>query len=326
MQMNIGGCCCSPPFECIPDCPKSGNFTYDNIKLNMEAPTYSLFTDSDSFRYKVGDAVANVYNPDVEEIGPSKDLRKRPNTSAFGYGQRVGSSGCLWLWNNPIAVPSKWLYQNFLNCNSPFFPLPYTPSSITDGTSYVPVNAVDSTDPWDRVLIANADTDCDDCFCAGCGTMSLNPRGHYRCGNIIYYTAGSLYIIESGAPAGSPPYYTAGGSGYLYWVFEFKVMSNWSWSFNTDTQFTRTAMSGAGTFGIDLTNQPNFGGQSVGGVALDGAHPSIAIVQYAKAIDCDTDFEGDPVVIPFNSYVDKFSDITITLDTYPTEVSIELYT
>lgn len=313
-------CRCLPPFPCIEGCAKSGDFTYDSIRLNMTAPTWSYSTASDSFRYNSGDAVVNVYNPDISEIGPSQDLRRRPNSSAFGYGQKVGSSDCQWLWNNPIAVPSKWLWPNFNFCSSP----PKIPASLTDGTPYVPVNALDSTDPWDRVLIANPDYDCGDCYCPGCGSMSGNPRGHYRCGNIIYYSSGVLYIAESGPPAGSAPIYPTTGTGHWYWVFDFKAYGGLSWLYNKDDLSTRSASSSAGTWGIDLVSQPNFGGHVVDGVALDGRHETALTLQYAKEIDCDTDFEGTPVVIPFNKYFDPTSQQVYVLDTYPSSVSIEL--
>lgn len=324
-------CRCTPEvFTCIPGCSKSGLFDYSKISLTMTAPTYSYTTASDSFTYNGGDAVANVYNSDVTGIDGTHDLWKRPNSSAVGYGQKTGSSECQWLWNNPIAVPSLWLWPNFLNCNSPFFPLPYTAAEIRDGTPYVPVNAIDSADPWDRVLVTNPDTDCGNCFCAGCGSMFSNPRGHYRCGNIVYYSAGSLYVIEGGAPAGSPPIYTPSGTGYYYWIFEFKASSAESFSYNKNisggSPIVRTAGSSAGTFGIDFVTKPDFGGHVVGGIALDSIHESLITIQYAKEIDCDTDFEGSPIVIPFDQVIDETNDLSYVMDSYPSSVTIELQT
>ena len=160
--------------------------------------------------------------------------------------------------------------------------------------------------------------------------MAANPRGHYRCGNILYYTAGSLYIAESGAPAGSPPYYTAGaGSGYLYWVFEFKVFGSASFSFNRIAapptySESHTAGSSAGTNGIDLVTTPDFGGHVVGGIEFDAIHEGIATVQYAKAIDCGIDFEGSPITLLFNAEVDPSNPLSYVMDSYPSSVTIEL--
>ena len=291
----------------------------------MASPTYSYTTASDSFRYNIGDAVVNIYNPDVTAIGPYKDLYRRPNSAAFGYGQRVGTSDCQWLWNNPLAVPSKWLWPNFPNCTGG---TGYVLASVTDSSPYVPANAVDATSPWDRVLLANPDYDCGTCYCPGCGSMLGNPRGHYRCGNIIYYSAGVLYIVESTAPAGSPPIYPGPitGGGHWYWVFDFKAYGNISWSYNSDNRIVRTAVSGAGTWGIDGTNfEPDFGGRVVGGRSLDSdGQESIVILQYVKEIDCDTDFEGSPITLPLDKVYNDPAARYFIMDTYPASVSIEL--
>lgn len=318
-------CRCLPPFPCIEGCAKSGDFTYETVRVNMVSPTYSYTTASDSFRYNTGDAVVHIFNPDVTAIGTYKDLQRRPNSAAFGYGQRVGSSDCQWLWNNPTAVHSKWLRSRVGDtCGGVA-----VPATISIGSSYVPVNAVDATSPWDRVLLSNPDYDCGTCFCPGCsGTQISNPRRHYRCGNIIYYSAGVLYIAESGAPAGSPPIYSGSlpGGGHWYWVFEFKAYGNIAWSYNSDSKLTIDAMSGAGTAGIDNTNnEPNFGGHVVGGRALDnGDQESLVLLQYAKEIDCSTDFEGLPVTIPFDRNFNTPPGRSFTMDTYPASVSIEL--
>lgn len=297
----------------------------------MTAPTYSYTTASDTTSYNGGDAVINAYNPDIAAIDGTHDLWKRSSGSAFGYGQKVGSSECQWLWNDVLAAPSLWLWPNFLNCNSPFFPPPYTPADIRDGTPYVPVNAIDSANPWDKVLIANPDSDCSNCFCAGCGSMGGNPRGHYRCGNIVYYSAGSLYIVEGGAPAGSPPIYTPIGTGHYYWIFEFKAAGGASWKYNKNvatgaSPVVRTAGGSGGTLGTDLLVTPDLGGHVVGGIAFDATHESLITIQYAKEIDCETDFEGNPIVIPFDKVIDETSDLSYVMDSYPSSVTIELQT
>jgi len=313
-------CRCLPPFPCIEGCADSGNFTYETVRVNMTAPTYTYTTASDSFRYNTGNAFASVYNPDITAIGPYKDLVRRPNSASFGYGQKTGTSDCQWLWNDPIAVPTKILWPNFLNCNAPFYPPPYTGSSASAGTPYEPVNSIDATSPWDRQLIANPDYDCGACYCPGCGSLSGNPRGHYLCSDVLYYSSGVLHIIEGGIPGGTPPYaydtthYNPFGSGYWYWLFEFKALGGVLWSYNSDSQVTRTA--GA--------TQPSFGGHVVGGVALDGRHPTITFLQYAKEIDCDTDFLGTPITLPFHLQVDSASELSYVLSTYPSSVTIEL--
>jgi len=310
-------CRCLPPFPCIEGCAKSGNFQYNTIALTMTAPTYSYTTASDTFTYLEGTAVANIYNPDVTAIGPSKTLKRRPNSSAFGYGQKTGSSDCQWLWNNPTAMQSIVLDPNFCVCAGATSP-PCVSSLSTESAPYTPVNASDSTSPWDRVIIANPDYLCGTCYCTGCGSIVANPRGHYYCGNLVYYSAGVLYIAESGATYGAAPY-----SGYWYWVFDFKAVGACSWSYNR-IQHPNYPFEGYPELHRAGWTQPNFGGRVVGGCALDGLHPSIVTLRYAKQINCNTDFEGTPVTIPFHQYLDQTGPYTYAMITYPSSVSIEL--
>ena len=323
-------CNCLPPFPCIEGCAKSGDFNYDEVTIGMSAaPTWSYSTGSDTFAYNNGTAVVNSYVPDVTDFGTSQSLWKRPDSSSFGYGQSSGTSVCQWLWNSPIAVPSKWLWPNFTHCvGEPSYP--QVESLVADGTPYIPVNAVDSSSPWDRVLIANPDYDCGTCYCPGCGSIVGNPRGHYRCGNLIYFSSVLLYIAQSGVPAGSPPIYPTAGSGHWYWIVEFKAYGNFDWSYNSEfsvsppTAEVHTAGSGAGAYPVDRIFPSSFGGHTIGGIAFDDRFETIGIIQYAKEIDCDTDFEGTSVTIPFNKLIDAGADAVYTFDSYPSSVTLDL--
>ena len=297
----------------------------------MVAPTYAYTTASDTFTYNLGTAVVNVYNPAVTAIGGTQTLQRRPNLSAFGYGAQGGSADCQWLWNDVLAVQSKWFdpTENY-TCAGGIIPLDGT---ITDGTPYEPVNAVDSSSPWDRVFVPNPDYACDTCYCAGCGgTSTTNPRQHYRCGNFIYFSSGVLYIAEGGAPAGSPPIFGGAvmGGGYWYWVFDFKAFSAISWSFNRSATSglseAHNAMSSAGIPPYDIiNNQPNFGGHVVGGRALDANQELQIVIRYVKQIDCATDFEGSPITLTFDRIVPIGNPgETFVMSTYPSSVTITL--
>ena len=287
----------------------------------MTAPTWGYSTASDSFRLTTGDAVCNTYNPDIGAIGPSKTLRRRPNAFAHGYGQKSGSSDCQWLWNDPLAVQSLWLYPNFFNCGSG----PAVTAFVRDSTPYVPVNAIDATSPWDRVLIPNPDYECGTCYCAPATCTTARQR--YRCGNFQYYSSAVLYILEAGPPNATAPIisYPTGSGGHWYWVVDFQALNAVSWSFNSDNRLTREAMSSAGVWGVDLTNTtPNFGGRNIGGIAYDGFSETNLRLQYAKEIDCNEDFEGDPITLTLDRYFQQFDDRTYVLDTYPSTVTITL--
>ena len=310
-------CRCLPPFPCIEGCAKSGNFQYNTILLNMVSPTYTYTTASDTFTHIEGTAVANVYNPDVTAIGASKTLKRRPNSSAFGYGQKVGSSDCQWLWNNPLAVSDVLLSPNFCGCFGESTP-GCVSAFVTTPAAYIPVNAIDSTSPWDRVIPPNSDYRCGTCYCTGCGSILANPRGHYVCKDLIYYSSGVLYIAESGVTYGAAPY-----SGYWYWVFDFKATGAFSWSYNR-IQHPNYPYEGYQEIHNAGLVQQNFSGRVVGGCALDGGHPTAVTLRYAKRINCDTDFEGTPVTIPFHQYLDQVGIYTYTMATYPSSVSIEL--
>lgn len=329
-QHKACNCRCLPPFPCIEGCPKSGLFTYDTVALTMTAPTYAYTTASDTFTYQNGTAVVNVYNPDVTAIGGSSVLRRRPNLSSFGYGYSQTARQCEWLWNDVRAVQSKWFDPtNNYTCLGGIVALD---ASIEDRTPYIPVNAIDPLSPWDRVLVPNPDYACNTCYCAGCGgTPDSNPRQYYRCGNFIYFTAGSLFIREGGPPAATPPTITGGvGGGYWYWVFDFIAYSGISWSFNRGTGFpvfqppSHNAMSDAGTAPMDITNRhPNFGGRVVGGRALDSTQELSIRIRYVKQINCETDFEGASVTLPFD-YIVPAGNVgeDFVMTTYPPSVSI----
>jgi hypothetical protein len=66
------------------------------------------------------------------------------------------------------------------------------------------------------------------------------------------------------------------------------------------------------------------GGYDVGGILMDADPEGIATIQYAKEIDCDTDFEGTPITLPLNLLFDPTNPYTFDLLTYPSSVSIEL--
>lgn len=286
----------------------------------MTAPTWSYYSESKSFAYVGGTGEVHFYVPDISAVGGSdKMLRKRRATDIFGYGMLSGSSLCQWLWNDVVAIPSLWLWPNFINCGIG----PAVDAEIDEGTPYTPENATNPSWPWDRVFVTNPDSRCGDCYCAGCS--SGDARAHYRCGNMRTRTSACLYIQEGGAPSGGFP---TVGSGYFYWVFKFAastaVQSMYNRTFIPDVQSeVHEASSYAGTFGIDKVISINLGGEVVGNNAFDEAVPSIVTVMYAKEIDCETDFNGSPVTIPFWEIISPSSTITLVLDTYPSSVEIE---
>jgi len=297
----------------------------------MVAPTYAYTTATDTFAFNLGTAVVNVYNPAVTAIGGTKTLRRRPNASAFGYGAWVGDRDCQWLWNDVLAVQSKWFdpTENY-TCAGGVIALDGT---IEDRTPYEPVNAIDPSSPWDRVLVPNPDYACNTCYCAGCGgTPNSNPRQYYRCGNFPYFSAGVLSIVESTAPAASAPILGAPstGGGYWYWVFDFKAFSQISWSYNRSVSSglsaAHNAMSSAGIPPYDITNnQPRFGGRVVGGRALDANQEQQIIIRYVKQINCATDFEGSPITLTFDRIVPVGNPgETFVMSTYPSSVTITL--
>lgn len=310
----------------MPVCSQSGGFDENTIILNMTAPTWSYFSESKAFTYNSGDAEVHFFVPDISAVGGgNKYLRKRRVADGFGNGMLTGSSLCQWLWNDVTAIPSLWLWPNFLNCNSPFFPPPYTEAEIAEGTPYTPENATNASWPWDRVFVANPDALCSTCYCAGCGSMAVNPRGHYRCGNMRTWTSACLYIYEGGTPSGGFP---TVGTGRYYWVLKYTAATCVSSVYNrtlagSGISEVHLATSNAGTFGIDTTIPPDFGGEAVGGNSFDTRAQALVTITYAKEIDCSSDFDGTPVTLPFWEIVDPSNELTLTLDTYPSDVTIE---
>lgn len=328
MQLSLG-CCCDPdlpPWGCVPVCSESGGYDENTIILSMTAPTWSYSSESKAFTYNSGDADVHFFVPDISAVGGGdKMLRKRRSGDGFGNGMLTGGSLCQWLWNDVTAIPSLWLWPNFLNCNSPFFPPPYTEAEIAEGTPYTPENATNASWPWDRVFVANPDALCSTCYCSGCGSMSANPRGHYRCGNMRVFTAACLYIYQGGAPSGGFP---TVGTGHYYWVLKYTASTCVSSTYNrtlaaSGISETHLATSNAGTLGIDTLFPPDFGGELVGGNLFDATPQALVTVMYAKEVDCSSDFDGTPVTIPFWEIIGPSNDLTLTLDTYPSSLTIE---
>lgn len=124
---------CSPYHE-IPE-----NVTLDSSGFSWLVPTLSVTYETVSFfsgtQYSTTEH--RFRSRDIASINGTKLMRRKP------------SGECWWLWNDVRAVSTVWK-----DASPPAAPL------FDEVSIYEPLNATDSTNPWDRVILPNADVRC----------------------------------------------------------------------------------------------------------------------------------------------------------------------
>lgn len=258
--MQLGLCCCA--VEPCTNCRVSPRYDLSNIGVEFD----------DVFAWDPVSASCSPtgyeiiqYAADPAEIVSGIQLRKRVSTSETGYGYVVGTSLCQWLWNFPIAVQS--LYHTRTTGG--------TPSTFYEGTTieldqYTPVNATDSTSPWNRVLTTITDPTCGTCVWTGC----TNTADKWKCITGVYWSHVSLIVILV--------------SSVPYWLLTVRIYLERSISGPFSNQ-------GAHPIGSLYTGA---GGGACGNYAGTNAG-QLAQRRYRKIVNCRTDFNGDPIVLPF---------------------------
>jgi len=259
MRMSI--CCCGTLDGCT-NCRIPSRYDLSNIGVEFD----------DVFAWDPVSATCSnagyeiiQYASDAAEIVSGIQLRKRTSTSETGYGHIVGSSLCQWLWNDPIAVQS--LYHLRTTGGSPST---YYEGVTTELAQYVPVNATDSTSPWNRVITTISDATCGTCVWSGCTDLA----DKWRCITGAYWSHVSLVVdIVSSVP---------------YWLLTVRVYVERSVSGNSTAGGAHPIGSVYGGAGGGSCG--NFAGTIAG---------QLAQRRYRKAIDCASDFSGSPIVLPF---------------------------
>lgn len=134
------------------------------------------------------------------------NTRGRPLSNINGSRQmRINPTGaCRWLWNDLRAVSSVW--RDFQSILPP----------VLEETIYEPLNATDSTSPWNRVILPNNDARC-----------AFTSGGSLRCAASLDATLVVDLQPKFIGPGTNPAYWievpigTPGGA--WHWVFEVSV-------------------------------------------------------------------------------------------------------
>ena len=281
MRMSL--CCCGTFDECS-GCRVPNRFDLSNIGVDFD----------DVFAWDPVNATCSLtgyeiiqYASDASNIASGIQLRKRTSTSQTGYGYSVGTSLCQWLWNDVIAVQSLYHWRTTGG----------TPSTYYEGQTielaqYTPLNATDSTSPWNRVTTLITDTTCGTCVWSGC----TNLEDKWRCITGLYSNYSRLELVEVSA-------------GVYWWLLTVQSYSERSVS----GAFT---LNGAHPIGSGYSGAK---GGTCGNYSGTGALP-VAQRRYNKVVDCSSDFDGEPIVL---SFLDSPSG-SVGYTSYPTTASLIL--
>lgn len=289
--MQLGMCCCGEPYSCF----GCGNkrFRIDWTKIDVTHDGFSGFAYDDGDTNSCSGTTTTVngditwsatqYFKSPNQIPTDLVLWQAPAaTTTNGYGSNrtgtsVNSFPCQWLWNDVTAIPA--VYHTVASKN---FPAVQVNSEFELGTLYEPVNATDSSDPWNRVLTAISDS--------RCGTYVLSGSSVvWTCRTEPIFTAVRVWIETIGT-VDPIKYWRAD----VFVTFVNTALTNRDWwdisqADAADTAGFYGALPAASIIPYSCIDFKPAGG----GVFSMPAGGGFAI--YRKEIDCANDFLGDPI-------------------------------
>lgn len=310
MYMHAG--CCEPPdcFGCFPPRDQPENIQLDGSGFDWEMPEDQ--TDIEAPLY-------NRFIPGLPaESTTTHYTRSRSLSLLNGTKQlRLNPSGaCQWLWSDvrTVATVMKDGLFNF--------------DPQLEETVYEPLNATDPTNPWNRVILPVTD--------ARCGTS------FWQCvnSNVTGYGVSALL-----APAKITV--TNPALGY----FDFDDAGEWHWLLTISNAIARSAINYyVGVVAEQLSYHvasamvsrvtPNgytmksaFDMRNTAsGVSsippyrygLSGFFPrGGGVLHYIRPLDCDTDFEGDPLTLTYAARALTFENRVVFFDvSHPANVQV----
>jgi hypothetical protein len=304
--MFMSLCCCGDPYPCFGCANK--RFRIDWSKITVTHGGFSGFAYSDGdtnacngvYTAPLGDITwsATQYFKSPNGIPTTLELWQAPAatiTNGFGSNQTgttVNVYPCQWLWNDCTAIPA--VYHSVASKN---FPAVQVNSELEVGTLYEPVNAVNASDPWNRVITTISDSRCTTLVMTG-------STQRWTCRTEIIFTAIRVYIETI--------------SAVKYWradafvTFVTAAITNRSWWSISETDPADTA-------GFGLPGYPDIPYACIdfkppgGGAFSMPSGGGFAI--YRKEVDCSNDFDGSGIVLTheptaYNPRRDTFLGIT----------------
>jgi len=357
--MRMSMCCCGTLDGCT-NCRLPVDLSLANITLNFpSAVDTGITTGTGTISYSSSGSTGYggaPWSSSSEEtqtqyispaFGSAVQLRKRGLTpggaAETGLGYDGAAGFCQWLWND-VRV-TEWDYHRSAHDvndggshGSAYWEHTYIPQVLTSIRTYTPLNATDSTSPWNRVVdgYSGTTTGCVITPTPSC-TVYYTYRGYvttlwaYNVSQL--YTYARLQLVygyppntQTYTPSCSDPYTllfkkatSAVSGGGLFWVLTLYSSVNRSSSsegevnvaggYDFPDDFT---IPGGVTFppviqGIGNTTIGGWDNSGAGtsGTTTGGWPAASGSCVYAKFVDCDADLNGDPIVLEFNQHLNE---------------------
>jgi len=336
MKVPFGLCCCNQDF--CTDCSAAQNINFYEVTARFPTPSrtgFSNATCSGSFNPAAGVTHSwtqfQTVRPDFPQTvrmrkratgGTIQDWGTNPE---FGYGRHSLAGKCQWLWNDPVVFQYTHHDGMYDICDGqppsvPAHDRPYYPPVI-EWTTYVPENPNDSSDPWGRVVLPLSDPRPGTCVVTPscCETnVIMKWRGFslIQCSyiHLMYfrgYPPGSILYQPACVPARPYLFYPSAETSHpFYWVMTVRQTVQRAYIVNTHAVLSNgvTLLGGSvltpGAGGIPAAECGGWDNayrqQSQQWVIPLGAQIADNHLQYVKMVNCERDFDGNPVVLDFD--------------------------
>jgi len=342
--MFMGLCCCGFLETCT-QCRTKTSAVVDMTNLTLTfgtAPDVGVTPGSDTFTYTIACTFPCLSRSDTTEDQTQLTLDSPPQTLQLrqrglqagalqtGYGYDSTSGVCQWLWNDVRGYKIVWHSGNYdINDGGIFVPDADYKHTWVPGVheiieEYTPVNAIDSTSPWNRVESDPSDSRIGTCFITppamgGC-TTNYKWNSHYsRVYSSLCLTIkrGHPPYSQTVSPSCSDPYdvlfkenTNTETPGQMFWVLtSFHDVTRYVQYYGSTfldgglaPDYTRyydvvkpavTTQIRAGSIGGWNNARPS----GSYGPTQTGFPSAASGYVWAKTIDCETDFNGDPIVL-----------------------------
>jgi len=292
------GCCCGdppPPPDLCTGClgqdlrGNSPTIGVDLTGLTWPLSTNDTCTDTYNFGFYSDTWNWETLTKSLSSVGAGITLQMRPPAEPSGwptglYPMRIGTMEdafaedmCVWYWEDSEGINDRVRLSG-------------GPEHSVINT-YTPTNPDDAASYWYRLPQVYSGSSCTG----------------WTCGHRIYGNAVTLQFV-AGPSSGSTWNNTSGPS--LWWLLS--VFGTVAYRFNrTTTQFPA---GGPGALG--------YGGQSVGGVSVNPSGPCCEvwnaatgtyyqfgrILNYAKRVECESDFNGSPITLNVDPHQKERAD------------------
>ena len=349
MRKPFGLCCCGE-LEACTECSIPSEADLTAVTCKFPTPLITGITNAScSGSYDPAADVTyswtqNQYTPD--EFGETVRLRKRSSLSETGYGYVPSAGLCQWLWNDPTIYQFVYHHGWYDLCDGQPPSVPqnlraYYPPTM-DVTSYAPVNSSDASSPWNRVLIPNTDPRIGTCLSVPpcCQSTSQNYRWLSR--DAVVGSKIVLYVAR-GKPPGTvnshvscrpdrPLIFSASNTSdsILFWVLKVYQEVQRSYLVNATALLSNGTINQFGNayppaaLNVPAVECGGWDNTTAGATGFTNGHlTAVSEATYAKPVNCDQDFDGNPIVLDFDLLTSECSSSGVVIPpSLPTTMEI----